>query len=104
MSNAASDDPESAPLLARPNTAALNNDPGHLSPTTALHPTTILALTIRVQKLLNDFITFEISEDRITDNEGIVDPAVVDTFLKASGDLPEAVPFALLRARRSFKR
>ncbi|CEH19393.1 INACTIVE [Ceraceosorus bombacis] len=104
MSNAASLDTESAPLLAQSDASQPNIEAGHLSPTTALHPTTILALTIRLQKLLNDFITFELSEDRITDNEGIIEPAVVDTFLRASGDLPEAVPFALLRARRNFNR
>lgn len=69
---------------------------------TAVEPKSILALTLRIKALVIELLPVEIGDDRITDAEGIVDQRVTDTFIQAGGDLADAVPFALLQARKAF--
>jgi len=65
-------------------------------------PRSITALILRVRALVVEWIKIEVDEDNITGAEGLINEEVVKTFLLAGGDLSEAIPFALLEARKGF--
>ena len=65
-------------------------------------PRSITALILRVRALVIEWIKIEVDEDSITGAEGLINEEVVKTFVMAGGDLSDAVPFALLEARKGF--
>ncbi len=46
----------------------------------------------------------DIDEDRITGSEGLIDAKVIRAFHELGGDFGDAVPYALMEARKSFER
>lgn len=69
-----------------------------------VHPAVITALIRRVRLLLIKLIDHEVDEDNITSSEGIVDANVVAAFHRLGGDFGDAVPYALLEARKLFEK
>jgi hypothetical protein len=76
-----------------------------LEPTTPLAASTLLALTLRLRALVSALLPEEVDEARITAPapDGLISQPVVDAMLMAGGDLADAVPFAMLQARRMFE-
>lgn len=75
-----------------------------LQPHTLVTARSITALILRMKALVTEWIKVEIDPESITGAESIVNDSVVETFISAGGDLSEAVPFALLEARKEFIR
>ncbi|UZJ57169.1 hypothetical protein CBS101457_006489 [Exobasidium rhododendri] len=69
---------------------------------TLVSPRSITVLILRIRALVTEWIKIEIDEDTITSAEGIINENVVRTFMQAGGDLCDAIPFALLEARKGF--
>lgn len=69
-----------------------------------VHPAIITALIRRVKLLLIKLIDHEVDEDNITSSEGLIDAKVVTAFHSLGGDFGDAVPYALLEARKMFER
>ena len=69
-----------------------------------VHPAIISALIRRVKALVARLIDREIDEKRITGAEGLIDTNVVSAFHELGGDFGDAVPYALLEARKTFER
>lgn len=68
-----------------------------------VHPAIISALIRRVQALITRLIDRDIDEKRITGAEGLIDDQVVSAFHELGGDFGDAVPYALLEARKHFE-
>lgn len=69
---------------------------------TNVSPQTISALISRIRALVQRLIPVEVEEESITGREGIIDGNVESAFDLAGGDFAEAVPYALLEARKTF--
>lgn len=69
-----------------------------------VHPAIISALIRRVKSLVTRLIDRDIDEERITGAEGLIDNNVVSAFHELGGDFGDAVPYALLEARKTFER
>lgn len=69
-----------------------------------VHPAIISALIRRTRALTARLIDRDIDEARITGAEGLIDPNVVSAFHELGGDFGDAVPYALMEARKTFER
>ncbi|SPO28220.1 related to YVC1 - vacuolar cation channel [Ustilago trichophora] len=69
-----------------------------------VHPAIISALIRRVKSLVTRLIDRDIDEKRITSSEGLIDANVISAFHELGGDFGDAVPYALLEARKTFER
>lgn len=69
-----------------------------------VHPAIISALIRRVRSLVTRLIDRDIDEERITGAEGLIDKRVISAFHELGGDFGDAVPYALLEARKTFER
>ena len=69
-----------------------------------MHPAIISALIRRTRALVTRLIDRDIDQARITGAEGLIDNKVVSAFHELGGDFGDAVPYALLEARKSFQR
>ncbi|EJU06559.1 calcium activated cation channel [Dacryopinax primogenitus] len=64
---------------------------------------TISRIVKRLRAMILTLIPIEVEQHSLTDaTSRIITPAVINTFGKAAGDFQEALPFCLLRARRTF--
>ncbi|KZT60703.1 calcium activated cation channel [Calocera cornea HHB12733] len=65
---------------------------------------TVSRIVKRLRAMVLDLIPIEIEESSLIDSTSrIITPAVINAFGKAAGDFQEALPFCLLRARRTFE-
>ncbi|SNX85313.1 related to YVC1 - vacuolar cation channel [Melanopsichium pennsylvanicum] len=69
-----------------------------------VHPAIISALIRRVRSLVARLIDRDFDDKRITGAEGIIDLEVISAFHELGGDFGDAVPYALLEARKAFER
>ncbi|PWN31576.1 uncharacterized protein FA14DRAFT_192668 [Meira miltonrushii] len=71
---------------------------------TVISSRNVTGLILRVRTLVQEWLSVEVEEESLTSAEGLLTEEAVDTFLAAGGDLGDVVPFALLEARKTFKR
>ncbi|PWN91977.1 hypothetical protein FA10DRAFT_227803 [Acaromyces ingoldii] len=69
---------------------------------TLVSPRVTTALILRMRALVAHWIAVEVDEESITANEGLINEDAVAAFIQAGGDVTNAVPFALLEARKTF--
>ncbi|CBQ68323.1 related to YVC1-vacuolar cation channel [Sporisorium reilianum SRZ2] len=69
-----------------------------------VHPAIISALIRRTRSLVARLIDRDIDESRITSAEGLIDTKVIRAFHELGGDFGDAVPYALMEARKTFER
>lgn len=69
---------------------------------TLVSPRVTTALILRMRALVAHWLAIEVDEESITANEGLVNEDAVTAFIQAGGDVTNAVPFALLEARKTF--
>ncbi|GAC95857.1 hypothetical protein PHSY_003434 [Pseudozyma hubeiensis SY62] len=69
-----------------------------------VHPAIISALIRRTRSLVARLIDRDIDEARITGAEGLINSKVVSAFHELGGDFGDAVPYALMEARKTFQR
>lgn len=83
----------------------LNSDrsSSFLAANSLVPPRSVTALVLRIRALLVDWIQAEVDEDSLQGTGGLISDDVVKTFYQAGGDLADAVPFALLEARKTFQ-
>ncbi|KAF8507846.1 calcium activated cation channel [Hysterangium stoloniferum] len=68
-------------------------------------PNTIHKLVLRVRALTLELLPVQVSVDSLKDpTSRIISKSVVNAYAAAAGDFLEALPFALLRAQRTFVR
>ncbi|KAI0254847.1 hypothetical protein BJV78DRAFT_881185 [Lactifluus subvellereus] len=66
-------------------------------------PDTLAKLIKRLRVLTSTLLPLEVSPQNINDPTGrVITPSVVSAYMAAAGDLVEALPYCLLRARRDF--
>ncbi|KZP00161.1 calcium activated cation channel [Calocera viscosa TUFC12733] len=65
---------------------------------------TVSRIVKRLRAMVLTLLPIEVEESRLIDSTTrIITPAVINSFGKAAGDFQEALPFCLLRARRTFE-
>lgn len=70
--------------------------------TTIVDPRKVSQLILRLRALVKKLVSVEVSQDSLTQPDGLLNHAVVASFVEAGGDLRHATPFALLEAKTLF--
>ncbi|KAF9780251.1 calcium activated cation channel, partial [Thelephora terrestris] len=81
------------------------DDRGSLLSIQSLHasPDSITKLVTRVRALTEELLPVEVTPSSIKEpTSRVITPQVISTYIAAAGDFHEALPYALLRARRDF--
>ncbi|CAO1628586.1 unnamed protein product [Parajaminaea phylloscopi] len=73
-----------------------------LSAQTYIAPRLVSALILRIGALVKKLLPVEVSADSLQAPDGLINVKVVQSFVRAGGDLADAVPFALLEAKKLF--